>query len=161
MTFTTMKLTGDRVLVKGEDRSGAYGETVLDSSEWSEVQARRDHAIAHDEFDRAVEKFFAPLNDAAEKLNAGFVKEDTDSSSFVVLNEGVDATPGEDRLVIKLSHDSIVLRLLEEGGEDRLVWVNDELEVLAVLPNTDSALPATGSEPVEVTGHDPFENVDA
>lgn len=151
MTFTTLALTGDRVLVKGTDGQGTQGETVLDGSEWAEVKANRDHHLAHDEFEAAVEEFFAPITEAAEKLNAGFVRPDTDESSFVVIEEGEEATPGRRPVVFKLSRDSIILRLLEEGGEDRLVWVNDELEVLAVLPGTAGVSEAEGrvDEPVD------------
>lgn len=146
MTFTTLSLTGDRVLVKGTDDQGNYGETVLDGSEWAEVQHKRDHAVAGDEFDAAVEAFFAPLTSAAEKLNAGFVRPETDETSFIVVDEGEEAVAGRQPLVFKLSKDSIVLRLLEEGGDNRLVWVGESIEVLAVLPNTQVAVGSSDNQ---------------
>jgi len=131
MTFNTAQLTGERVLVKGTDSLGNSGQTVLDSSQWNQVKAQRSHAGAHDQFDAAVEEFFAPLTKAAELLEVGFTQPVVDEAAYVTIREGVDGTEGQSPVVAKLNHDSIVLRLLEEGKHERLVWVNDDLEVLA------------------------------
>jgi len=131
MTFTTSKLTGERVLVRGTDVFGAIGETVLDSSQWSEVNSRKEFSQATDEFDKAVAEFFKPLTEAAEKIGKKMEKQ-PDAASYVVLSEaqaGVEAKPGQ---LIKLTNDSICLRLIEQGNTDRLVWVDKKLEVLAV-----------------------------
>lgn len=136
MSFETIKLTNHRVVVKGTDSYGSTGETVLNSEQWDSINRRTAHDEAVDKFNEAVSEFFAPLTDAIEAAEAATQGEDTDPVSYVVLNEGTVATAGEQREVVNLTRDSIVLRLIEEGQEDRLVWVNNELEVLAVLPGT-------------------------
>lgn len=148
MSFTTLALTGDRVLVKGTDSQGTTGETVLDGSEWAEIQRRRQLTKAHADFDSVVEDFFAPIIAAQEALNVEHDGKVDDPSSYVVFDEGQEATPGRRPVVSLLSKDSIVLRLLEEGHDDRLVWVNDELEVLAVLPGT-ADVAVAGTETVD------------
>lgn len=147
--FTTLKLTGERVLVKGTDSAGTEGNTVLDASEWNEVTAHRSHADASENFDAEVEKFFAPIMKAAEKFAEAGTKE-IDPISYVTIHEGTDSVQGRDAVTIKLSHDSIVLRLLEQGDHDRLVWVNDTLEVLEVLAGTTpEQAQSQGTEPHE------------
>lgn len=130
MSFTTTKLVDERVLVRGTDVFGTDGKTVLDSSQWSEVNSRKEFSQATDEFDAAVQAFFAPLTKAAEKVNKKMEKQ-PDAVSYVVLSEeqvGVEAKPGQ---LIKLTKDSIILRILESGDTDRLAWVGDDLEVMA------------------------------
>jgi hypothetical protein len=136
MGFTTLNLSGERVLVRGTDSQGTNGETVLDASEWNAVKARTQLASAHEDFDRVVEEFFAPITEALDKLHLEHDRTEQDEMSFIVLDEGEEATAGRRRSVITLSKDSIVLRLIEGGHSDRLVWVHDELEVLEVLPGT-------------------------
>lgn len=139
--FTTINLTGDRVLVKGTDRFGTTGETVLDGYTWAEVKRHSAYKDAQSTFDSSVEAFFAPLMEAAEKLDQALAVRQPDPDTYVVLSEGVEATPGQDREVIHLDRDAVVLRLIEAGQHDRLVWVMDRLEVMQV-----QELPATTPE---------------
>lgn len=136
-SFTKLNLSNNRVVVKGTDNEGNYGETVVSNAEWTEVQRRNEHSVAHVDFDAAVEEFFKPLTEAAEALELTFNDQSRDPLGFVTLQEGVAPTQGQDEVVIRLSKDSTILRCLDEGHDDRLVWVNSELEILEVLPGTD------------------------
>lgn len=135
MTLSTKNLTGGRVLVKGEDIDGTFGETVLDGNEWAYVKAQRAHSEAHDDFDQAVEEFFAPLMEASAKLESSLQVAQIDPISYLVIDEGEEPVEGRQATVVKLSKDSIVLRLLEQGDQARLVWVDGSLEVLETLGN--------------------------
>ncbi len=130
--FTTTNLTGERVLVRGTDQFGTEGQTVVFASQWNDVKARSSHMEAHESFEAAVEEFFAPIMEAADLLNSS-AQPKVDPISYVVLQEGTEAEQGRDEIAVKLTVDSIVLRLLEQGDYDRLVWVNDQLEVLEVM----------------------------
>ncbi len=130
--FTTTNLTGERVLVRGTDQFGTEGQTVVFASQWNDVKARSSHMEAHESFEAAVEEFFAPIMEAADLLNSSALPK-VDPISYVVLQEGTEAEQGRDEIAVKLTVDSIVLRLLEQGDYDRLVWVNDQLEVLEVM----------------------------
>lgn len=130
--FTTTNLTNERVLVRGTDQFGTEGQTIVSASQWNDVQARSSHLEAHENFDAAVEQFFAPLMEAADLLNTS-AQPKVDPISYVVLQEGTEAEQGRDEIAVKLNVDSIVLRLLELGDYERLVWVNDQLEVLEVM----------------------------
>jgi hypothetical protein len=141
--FTTRQLTGDRVLVQGTDVDGTNGKTILDSTQWTELAARTDVKRAQEDFDAAVEEFFAPLMEAAEAANKSMEKP-TDSAAFVVLDEGQVGQASRPAQVVSLTRDSIILRLIEEGNTDRLIWVGDELEVLEVLAGTHQS-PASGN----------------
>lgn len=139
MTFTTMNLTGERVLVRGTDLTGKDGETVLDSSQWNEVNRHRNVAEAGKDFDAEVDNFFAPLLRAAEKFETAREGRDEDPIAKFVLHEGTPSVQGREEIAVHLNKDSIVLRLIERGDTDRLVWVGDSLEVLEVLPGTSTA----------------------
>lgn len=137
-SFTKLNLTGGRVLVKGTDSQGTTGETVLWANEWNQVNAHLKVDVAQADFDEAVSAFFAPLTEAAEALQAQYEKDNApDPLSYVTLNEGVEGIAGHAPEVVTLSRDSMVLRALEEGHEDRLVWVGNTLEILEVLPGTE------------------------
>lgn len=139
MTFTTMNLTGERVLVRGTDVTGKDGETVLDSSQWNEVNRHRGVAEASADFDAEVDNFFAPLLRAAEKFETARAGRDEDPIAKFVIHEGTPAVEGREEIAVHLNKDSIVLRLIERGDTDRLVWVGDSLEVLEVLPGTSTS----------------------
>jgi len=141
MTFTTTKLVDERVLVRGTDVFGTSGSTVLDSSQWSEVNSRKEFSQATDEFDKAVAEFFAPLTEAAEKINKKVTKQ-PDALSYVVLSEATEGVQAKPAQLIKLTKDSIILRIIEQGNTDRLAWVADELEVLAVEDVPVNVVPA-------------------
>lgn len=139
--FTTANLTNERVLVKGTDQFGTEGQTVLDASEWNEVKAHQSQAHAVEGFDAAVEEFFAPLMKAIDEV-ASTQQKKIDPITYVVIHEGTEAQQGRDEVAVKLGTDSIVLRLIELGDYDRLVWVDSQLEVLEVMDFDGTDVPA-------------------
>lgn len=139
MTFKTMNLTGERVLVKGTDNFGTTGEVVLDARQWNEVNRHRNVAEAGQAFDAEVDEFFAPLLRAAEKFDTAQTGRDEDPIAKFVIREGSEGVQARPEQAIHLNRDSVVLRLIERGDTDRLVWVGDQLEVLEVLPGTQPA----------------------
>lgn len=147
MTFSTINLTGERVLVRGTDIHGVDGETTLDASQWNELSVRKDVQDAEEQFAAAVEEFFAPIVEAAEKAKSS-VKKPTDNIGFVVIQEPEEAKAGKPGHVVHLTRDSIVLRLIESGNTDRLIWVNGELEV------TEASVAPTPSAPAAAVAED-------
>lgn len=150
--FTTIRLTNNRVLVRGTDFTGQFGETVLDASQWefakSQVQVREDQ----ERFDDAVEEFFKPITEAAETLAKAQGRQPEDPSTFVVLaeaQEAQEASPAKEAHIFHLSPDNVVVRLLEEGHHDRLIWVGGTLEVLqaGVLEELRAEFDTQGSDP--------------
>ena len=141
MTFTTQRLVGSRVLVGGSDVFGNTGQVILDSTQWDDINADKAYDQATEAFDSAVEAFFAPLTEAAEKLGATAKGRPVDPATYVVLREAVEGQAAQPEQLIKLSHDSVVLRLVEQNaGTSRLIWVGDDhLEVL----EADTPLPVT------------------
>lgn len=131
MSFTTTRLIGSRVLVRGTDVTGTDGEAVLDTTQWDELNQHKAVDAATAEFDKAVEEFFAPLTKAAEAVGKK-LERPTDELDYLVIHEGTDAVAGVPAHVVQLSHDSKVLRLLEQGNSERLVWVMGHLEILDV-----------------------------
>ena len=127
--FTTINLAGDRVLVRGVDTYGTNGETVLDGSEWAEVQRHEAKKEAAEAFDAAVDEFYAPLVEAAEALNEG-LQPTEDPNAYVVFHEGVEGVEEKPAIRVKLSKDAQILRLLASDHTDRLIWVDGDLEIL-------------------------------
>jgi hypothetical protein len=132
-SFTLTDLVGDRTLVEGTDARGNTGSTVVSNKEWREIAGTSEYNKATEAFDAAVDEFFKPLVEAAEALEHSVVAPPSDAAAYVVLEEGVEGVAAKDPVIVKLSRDSVILRLIEEGGKsaDRLAWINDELEVLA------------------------------
>jgi len=142
MTFTVTRLTDQRALVNGEDVNGVVGQQVVDTSQWDEIIAHNNQHVAQAQFDEAVEKFFEPLTKAAAaQERAGIVPED--KFGLVVLHEEQEGVAPLPAVVIELTYDSMILRAVDEGETDRLIWVNDRLEVLAKFEDIDIDAPVS------------------
>jgi hypothetical protein len=136
--FQYTRLVGDRAHVTGTDANGVTGATTVNTSEWDTVCANSNFKQAESDFDAAVQEFFAPLTEAAEKIGKKLEKAD-DPMSYIVEDEGTEAVSGVAPKVHRLSRDSVILRMIDAGDVARLVWVNDELEILEVVAGTQPA----------------------
>lgn len=133
MSFDVVRLLGSRASVTGTDSKGVAGSTVLDTTEWDELNATRAYAQDTAEFEAACEAFFAPLTDAAAKLG-NKIERTADPASYIVLEEAQAGVPAKAGVLHRLNRDSIILRLIEQGDTDRLMWVGDNLEVTDNVP---------------------------
>lgn len=129
MSFKTQALTGNRVLVT-EGKAGNGRQTVLDGSQWAEIQAVQSYNEADATFNETVAEFFAPITAAAEAANKA-IEVPSDELTFIVLSEGTEGVATVPAHVVELTKDSQILRLIESGDTSRLVWVGDELDILA------------------------------
>jgi len=130
--FKVTQLLGQQALVEGTDSAGATGSVVLDTREWDSIKADQAFSQATEDFEAAVEKFFKPITDAAEAANVKLNSvTPTDAAAYVVVQERVEGVQAQDEVLHHLSHDSIVLRLIEEKKVNRLKWVGDQLVVTA------------------------------
>lgn len=158
MTFTTRKLVGSRVHVSGTDLAGQAGSVVLDSTQWDELGTRKEYEQAAADFDEAVATFFAPLTAAAEAANASVKQPELDPTSYFVIEEGSEGVAPVSRQIVKLTHDSQVLRLLASGSTDRLIWVEtgsgQTLEVLSPDQSAINAITSLIPEASEVPAED-------
>ena len=127
--FKTTKLAGHRVLVQGSEKDQTC---ILDSSEWDEVRGHLTAHVASEEYDAAIERFFAPITRAADKLNATLAKAmgPTDSRSQIVINPGVEAVGGIEPEIIELGRDATILRMIESDHTEQLIWVGSSIELL-------------------------------
>lgn len=128
--FNTTILAGQRVLVTGSKKNQ---QTILDSTEWDSIKAHQAYHLAGDAFDEAVTAFFAPILEAADKANAALVESlpKRDDAFVIVLSEGTEGVEEVEPEVIQLGRDAAILRMIEEGNTDRLVWVGDTIEITA------------------------------
>lgn len=145
--FTTTALANEFFLVEGTDARSRYGEHVLDGSEWLEIKRALGTDTAKAELDAAVEEFFKPLVEAADAFAAAKAPV-VDALSVIVLNEGTTGEPAREREVIHLSQASQILRAIEEGTTDRLLWVDGSLVL--------TAAPAEAPVPDVVENNPPF-----
>jgi hypothetical protein len=128
--FAQTLLAGERVLVQGP--SGE--QCILDADQFNELKRQKAFDAAAEEFDQVVNEFFAPMLDAIsliqDKLGATEIR--TDDPYVLVLEPAVEGAEGRPAKTVYLDHDTAVLRLLEAGQEDRLVWIgSDRIEILA------------------------------
>ena len=128
--FNTTVLAGQRVLVTGSKKNQ---QTILDSTEWDSIKAHQAFHLAGDAFDEVVTAFFAPIVEAAEKANAALAESlpKRDDAFVIVLSEGTEGVEEVEPEVIQLGRDAAILRMIEEGNTDRLVWVGDTIEITA------------------------------
>ena len=130
--FTVQTMLGGTALVAGTDITGKSGQTIVSTVQWNELTGRDNFSKAQADFDREVEKFFAPLEKAAKKAKKALERPSQDPSEYIVLKEAVKGRESQPAEVVALSKDSIILRLIEEGNTDRLVWIDEStLGVLA------------------------------
>lgn len=131
--FTIQTMLGGTALVSGTDKLGNTGKTQVFTHQWDELQGRTNFSKAQEDFDREVEKFFAPLEKAAKKAAKAMARPSQDPAEYIVLKEEVKGQQARPAEVVALSRDSIILRLIEEGDTDRLVWIDEStLGILAV-----------------------------
>ena len=132
MGFTAQNMLGGQVLVTGTDTTGASGSAIVDSTQWDELKARKTFDASKEAFDTAVEQFFAPLTEAVEAMEQAVARPPHDSLSYVVIHEAVEGVNGQPEEIVELTNDSIILRCIEEGTTDRLLWLDEHtLGVLA------------------------------
>ena len=145
--FSLKYLTGNRVYVYGTNDAGLPHEVVLDGTVLRELQQHHLVHKAGDAYDRTVEEFFAPLTDAAEMLQLMQQPLEADPAFVYMVDEGIEPVEGVEPEAYKLDHDGAVLRLLEAGDIDRLIWVSlgntSSIEILEYQPPLDE-----GMEPV-------------
>ena len=131
-SFKTIRLANHRVLVDGTDVFGYQNRTVLDSTQWDGIQATLKKETLEDQFNRAVEEFYAPLIEKIDAIVAADEKSIVDDVYILTVGETVEAVDAVAPAVYRLSQDSAILRLIQDGDVDRLVWVGDKLEIIAI-----------------------------
>ena len=146
-SFKTTRLANHRVLVDGTDVFGYQGRTVLDSTQWDGIQATLKKDTLEDQFNRAVEEFYAPLIEKIDAIVAADEKSIVDDVYTLTVGETVEAVDAVAPAVYRLNQDSAILRLIQDGDVDRLVWVGDKLEIIAEEVETEA--PAETEAPTE------------
>lgn len=136
--FTIQRLVNDRAVVKGTDIHGTSGSTIIFTNQWDELEARVAHDEALADFDAKVEEFFAPISEAAEALEKTHFKQ-VDPLSVIVIEEPEEHRRGNPGTMVQLTRDSQILRLIDQGNTDRLIWVGDDLEISAYVPDDQPA----------------------
>lgn len=138
-TFSTTKLTGNRVLVTGTNDAGEACSTILDGSLLKYLAKEQDVLLAGDNFDRSVEDFFAPLTAAAEQLSEASAPAPMDPAFLYVIDEGREGVEEIEPHIQELDQDSAVLRMIFTKNTDRLIWIKtpqcDCIEILEYDPN--------------------------
>ena len=135
--FNVTELAGHRALVTGD----ANQQCILDTTERDELRFLIENREVDEMFNQDIEDFFDPLTRAAERhdrhhelLAQQFNQADDPAFNFV-LKAGVEGVEAVEEERVVLSHDSVVLRLIDSGRTDRLVWVgNDRIEIVAHNP---------------------------
>ena len=141
--FTTIALANELFLVKGTDNHYNYGTCIVDGGEWLAIKRALGTDTAKEQLDAAIGEFFKPLVEAAGAFAAAKAPV-VDALSVVVLEEGAAGEPAREREVVHLGRDAQILRAIEEGATDRLLWVDGTLVITAA--------------PVEVPAQDVNEN---
>ena len=133
--FTLTPLAGDRVLVEGVDYRNVSGQQIVDASELNALNEQFSVSEAKAAFDETVREFFAPLTEAADAVREEQEQKNRlDEDFYVVIQEGSEGTPERPEIIHQLSRDSVILRLIEaDAATERLIWVNDELEILPAV----------------------------
>ena len=129
-SFGTTALTYDRFLIEGTDSKGTIGKTVVNGGQFLQLKDVTKDSAAHEAFDKAVEKFYAPITKAVAALEAAHIANAEDLFTEVI-QPAVQSISGQPAITVRLEHETVVLRLIEAGDYDRLIWVGDSLEITA------------------------------
>ena len=133
MSFTTIALTGNKVLVEGTDVRGLSDSQVVDSTQWDRVKSNASYKTALSAIDDAIATLVAPITAAVDAANAIAKPATLDPLLYVVEQDAVEHVAGQQQMLTKLNSDSVILRAIEEGKADRLLWVQHQL-VLSAAP---------------------------
>ena len=128
MSFTVTYLAGDRALVQEDTH-----QIILDAEEYLAMKLRQEKTGLIAQYDQSVADFFKPLTDMADKIKSVEEQENRIDPDFhFVLAEGTEGEEPVRREVYRLEKDTVILRLIEEGRAERLIWIGDQLEILAL-----------------------------
>ena len=128
MSFTVTYLAGDRALVQEDTH-----QIILDAEEYLAMKLRQEKTGLIAQYDQSVADFFKPLTDVADKIKSVEERENRIDPDFhFVLAEGSEGEEPVRREVYRLEKDTVILRLIEEGRTERLIWIGDQLEILAL-----------------------------
>jgi len=132
MTFQVQTMLGNTALITGTDIAGNTGKTQVSTTQWEELKQRQNFSSATADYDKAVEDFFAPLVEAGEKIKEAAAGKLQDPAEYVVFDEGTEGVKAQAKQIVQLNKDSMILRFIEEGNTDRLVWIDESnLGILA------------------------------
>ena len=127
--FNTTRLTNHRVLIEGP-KGQHY---IADGSQLVEIDAYLDAKDAEEQFNSEAEAFFAPLLDAADKVEAAFKARSDARDAYtekVIFTEGRPAIPAVEEDSVELTYDSQILIRLRRGKDDQLRWVGKDRIVI-------------------------------
>ena len=128
MSFTVTYLAGDRALVQEDTH-----QIILDAEEYLAMKLHQEKAGLIAQYDQSVADFFKPLTDMADKIKSVEEQENRIDPDFLfVLAEGTEGEEPVRREVYRLAESTVILRLIEEGRTERLIWIGDQLEILAL-----------------------------
>lgn len=128
MSFTVTYLAGDRALVQEDTH-----QIIIDAEEYLAMKLRQEKTGLIAQYDQSVADFFKPLTDVADKIKSVEEQENRIDPDFhFVLAEGTEGEEPVRREVYRLEKDTVILRLIEEGRTERLIWIGDQLEILAL-----------------------------
>lgn len=128
MSFTVTYLAGDRALVQEDTH-----QIILDAEEYLAMKLRQEKTGLIAQYDQSVADFFKPLTDVADKIKSVEEQENRIDPDFhFILAEGTEGEEPVRREVYRLEKDTVILRLIEEGRTERLIWIGDQLEILAL-----------------------------
>ena len=128
MSFTITYLAGDRALVQEDTH-----QIILDAEEYLAMKLHQEKTGLIAQYDQSVADFFKPLTDMADKIKSVEEQENRIDPDFLfVLAEGTEGEEPIRREVYRLEKSTVILRLIEEGRTERLIWIGDQLEILAL-----------------------------
>lgn len=140
--FTLTELVDGSTLIEGTDVRGTTGSQIVFASAWAELKRKGevDQAVAG--VDAAIAKLVAPITEALDQLNTVRTTPALDPLAYVELEPEVEHVRGQQRQLVKLDSGSILVRAIEEGAVDRLIWVRDELTLIKAQAAGATAAPA-------------------
>lgn len=147
MSFNITRLQDDRAIVKGTDINGTEGTAIVNGFQWFQLKGDDSLAKAEAAFNEATKAFYEPLTKATEAFEAAKAGK-VDPLNFIVVQEATEGVAAQSEQIVQLTHDSKILRLIEEDADaPRLVWVEaGGVKFLEILAET----PAAGPVPFPV-----------
>ena len=130
MSFNLTMLAGNQALITGDK---SKQRCVLDATQWIQIKQHQARIEAEEVFDATVEEFYKPLTEAAGEYESrlGQIMK-ADPAFEYVLQPGAEGTEKTSREVYYLDNASAILRMIESGDTDRLIWVNDQILITAL-----------------------------
>ena len=134
MSFTFVRGTDGVGVIRGQDKYGVQGSSIVSTVEYDRLQEITSRMDKGAQVDEVIRNFWAPMVDAIVTIVAEEDERVDPLDSHRVIHEHVAHVSGSPAVSVGLDYDGVCILAVVEGHHDRLAWVMDQLFIEGLPP---------------------------